>query len=188
MILPFEVDLGGCPRSPLYVLSGSRVSIESVDEFKTALQASIKNYQYSYNISRAHQAVQWSMRYSIRHYSVGDCVWLKNTLFMDAHSRSQEFEMLRAKRFGPVRIVELVGKNAVKLEFSDHLRIHPVVRAIHTTTHFYQPPDISLPIPVRPTPVPTALGPEYEVEAILALQTTWPWIPISDVNAGRSDS
>lgn len=165
---PFEVDLGWCPRSPLDLLSGSRVSVESVEEFKTALQASIKDAQYSYKISRARQAAQSSMRYSTPQYSVGDYVWLKNTLFMDAYSRSQESAKLRAKRFGPFRIVELVGKNAVKLELPDHLRIHPVVHVIHTTPHYDQPLDISSPVPVRPTPVPTALGPEYEVESILA--------------------
>jgi hypothetical protein len=40
---PFEVDLGWCPRSPLDLLSGSRVIIESVEEFKTALQVSIRD-------------------------------------------------------------------------------------------------------------------------------------------------
>ena len=100
------------------------------------------------------------MRYSIPHYSVGDYVWLKNTLFMDEYSISQESSKLKAKRFGPFRIVELVGKNAVKPELPDHLLINPVVHVIHTTPHFDQPSDISSPIPVRPTPIPTAVGPE----------------------------
>ena len=48
---PFELDLGWCPRSLLYLLSGIRVSIESVEEFKAALQESIKDVQYSYKLS-----------------------------------------------------------------------------------------------------------------------------------------
>ena len=167
-ISPFEVDLGWCPRSPLDLLSGKSISVESVEEFKAALHASLKDAQYSYKISRARQAAHASMRYSIPNYSVGDCVWLKNTLFMDAYSRSQESAKLTAKRFGPFRIVALIGKNAVKLELPDHLRIHPVVHVIHTKPHYEQPLDISSSVPVRPTPVPTALGPEYEVESILA--------------------
>jgi hypothetical protein len=79
---------------------------------------------------------------------------------MDAYSRSRESAKLRAKRFGPVRIVELIGTNTVKLELPDHLQIHPVVHVIHTTPHFDQPFDISSPMPVQPTPVPTELGPE----------------------------
>jgi hypothetical protein len=149
---PFEVDLGWFPWSPLDLLSGSRVSIESVEEFKTALQASIKDAQYSYKFSRARQGAQLSMRYRIPHYSVGDYVSLKNTLIMDPYSRSQESAKLRAKWFGPFRIVELVGNNVVELELPDHIRIHPSVHVIHTTPHFDLPPDISSHIPVRSTP------------------------------------
>jgi hypothetical protein len=81
------------------------VSIKSVEKFKTALQASIKDAQCSYKISRARQAALWSMPNSIPHCSVGDYVWLKTTLFMDAYSVSQESAKLRAERFGGFRIV-----------------------------------------------------------------------------------
>jgi hypothetical protein len=112
---------------------------------------------------------------------------IEKHLVMDAYSRSQESAKLTAKRFGPFRIVELVYKNAVKLELPDHLRIHPVVHVIHTKPLYEQPLDISFPVPVRPTPVPTALGPEYEVESVL-VQTTLSWISIFNVNEGRPDS
>jgi hypothetical protein len=79
---------------------------------------------------------------------------------MDAYSRSQESAKLTVKRFGPFEIVALIGKNAVRLELPDHLRIHPVFHVIHTKPHYEQPLDISSFVPVRPTPVPTALGPE----------------------------
>ena len=92
----------------------------------------------------------------------------ETTLFLDAYSRSQESYKFRAKRFGPFRIFELVGRNSLKLALPDHLWIHPVVHVIHTKPHFGQPADIPSPITVRPTPVPTALGPEYELESILA--------------------
>jgi hypothetical protein len=36
-VSPFEVDLGWCPRSPLDMLSGSRSSLERVEDFKAAL-------------------------------------------------------------------------------------------------------------------------------------------------------
>jgi hypothetical protein len=130
--------------------------VESVQEFQAALHASLKDAQYSYKISRARQAAKASTRYSIPQYSVGDYVWLKKTLFMDAYSRSQESAKLTAERLRPFRIVELICKNAVKLEFPDHLRIHPVVHVIHTKPQYEQPLDISSSVPVRPTPVPTA--------------------------------
>ena len=136
---PFELDLWWCPRSQLDLFSGSRVSIESVEEFKAALQESIKDARYSYKLFRARPAAQPSMRCIIPHYSIGEYVWLKSALFMNAFPRSQESSKLRAKRFGPFRIVELVGKNSMKLELPDHLRIHPVWHFIHTTPHFDQP-------------------------------------------------
>jgi hypothetical protein len=86
---PFDVDLGWCPRSPLDLISGARISVESVEEFKKTLHASLKDAQYSYRMSRARQAAQSSLRYAIPNYSAGDYVWLKNTLFMDAYSRSK---------------------------------------------------------------------------------------------------
>jgi hypothetical protein len=104
------------------------------------------------------QAAQSSMRYIAPAYAVGDFVWLKKTLFYDAYSKSQESNKLSAKRFGPFRIVALIGKNAVKIDLPEHLKIHPVVHVIHTTPHHAQPADISSPVPVLPAPVATESG------------------------------
>jgi hypothetical protein len=64
---------------------------------------------------------------------------VENTLFMDVYFRSQESAKLRAKRFGPLRIVKQIEKNAVTLELPDHLRIHPVVHAICGSSEHYHP-------------------------------------------------
>jgi hypothetical protein len=167
-VSPFEVDLGWRPRSQLDMISGSRTSLESVEDFKTALHTSLKDVQFSYKMSRARQAAQTSMRYIAPEYAIGDYVWLKNTLFTDTYSKSQESTKLSAKRFGLFRIVALIVKNAVKRALPDHIKIHPVVHVIHTTPHHDQPADISSPVPIRPAPVITKSGPEYEVESILA--------------------
>jgi hypothetical protein len=37
------------------------------------------------------------------------------------------------------------------------LKIHPVVHVIHTTPYRSQPPDIAVPLPEKPAPVPTYL-------------------------------
>jgi hypothetical protein len=91
---------------------------------------------------------------------------------MDTYSRSQESAKLRTKWFGPFRFVELIGNNVGKLELPDH----PSVHVIHTTPHFYRPPDKSSHIPGRPTPSPRSLGPESEVESILAHKRRGPRI------------
>jgi hypothetical protein len=104
---------------------------------------------------------------------VGNKIWINNTLFFDAYSCAQLSDKLTAKRYGSFVIQELVGNNAVRLELPDHLKIHPVkihlvVHVIHTTTYRSQPPDIAVPLPEKPAPVPVVLGDENEVEAILA--------------------
>jgi hypothetical protein len=169
-VSPFEVDLGWCPRSPFDLLSGSQTSLESVEDFKAALHTSLQDAQFSYKMYRVRQAVQSAIRYIAPAYAVSDFAWLNNTLFTDAYSKSQESKKLSAKRIGPFTIVALIGKNAVKIDLPDHIKIHPVVHVIHTTPHHAQPVDISSPVSVRLAPVVTESGPEYEVESILALR------------------
>ena len=60
-------------------------------------------------------------------YKVGDKLWINKALFKDAYSKSQASDKLSAKRFGPFKVTKLVGKNAVELEFPDHVKIHKVV-------------------------------------------------------------
>jgi hypothetical protein len=108
------------------------------------------------------------MRYRAHQYEVGNMVWINKTLFPDAYSRAQSSHKFTAKRYGPFVIQELVGKNAVRLELPDHLKIHPVVHVIHTTPYRSQPPDTAVPLPEKTAPVPTVLEYEHEVEAILA--------------------
>ena len=62
---------------------------------------------------------------------------------------------------------ELIGKNAVRLELPNHVKIHDVVNVMHTVPHFSQPSEISAPVIQRPDPVPTAEGKEYVVDKIL---------------------
>jgi hypothetical protein len=150
------------------MISGSRSSLESVEDFKAALHTSLQDAQFSYSMSRARQAAQSSMRYIAPAYAVGNFAWLKKELFTDVCSKSQESNKLSVKRFGPFTIVALIGKNAVKIDLPEHLKIHPVVHVIHTTRHHAQLADTSSPVPVRPAPVATESGPEYEVEYILA--------------------
>lgn len=166
-VLPFEADLGCSFKPALEFISGSEVPIESVDEMKLKLKSSLEDAQFSYKVCKARQAAEASSQYKKLEYRVGSQVWLNKTLFKDAYSKSLESDKLGAKRFGPFRVKELIGLNALRLELPSHLKIHPVVHVVHTLPFVEQLPDIARPIIERPAPVPTVNGNEQVVEKIL---------------------
>ncbi len=100
-------------------------------------------------------------------YKSGDKVWIKKNLFKDSYSKSLESDKLFAKRFGPCTILELVGKNARRLNLPSHLEIHVVVNMVHTVPHSEQPSEIAAPVVQRPDPVTSIEGTEYIVDKIL---------------------
>ncbi|PXF42428.1 hypothetical protein BWQ96_07839 [Gracilariopsis chorda] len=107
------------------------------------------------------------MKYRVPKYDFGGKVWLNRSLFKDAYAKSQESDKLNARRFGPFQIVKLIGKNALKLELPDHIKIHPIVHVSHTIPHKKQTTDIAASVQPRPEPIQTEEGEEYEVAAIL---------------------
>ncbi len=63
--------------------------------------------------------------------------------------------------------MELIGKNATRLELPSHVKIHDVVNVMRTVPFSDQPSDISGPVVQRPDPVPAVEGTEYVVDKIL---------------------
>ncbi len=60
-----------------------------------------------------------------------------------------------------------MGKNALKLNLPNNIKIHPVVHVSNTTPWHDQPADIGRQLEEAPTTVPTKYGDEFVVEAIL---------------------
>lgn len=56
---PFEMDVGYSPESPLDVMPGVEIPIESVEAVKKRLKSSLA--QYSYKVLKARQRAQPSM-------------------------------------------------------------------------------------------------------------------------------
>ena len=166
-VASFEADLGCVPKSPLDFISGSEVSVDSVEELKQKLKSSLDDAQFSYNVSKARQAAEASSQYKKPEYTKGSQVWINKSLFKDAYLRSQDSDKLSAKRFGPFRVTELIGRNAVRLELPNHLKIHAVIHVVHTNPFVEQPADIARPVAERPAPVPAVHGVEEVVEKIL---------------------
>ena len=150
------------------MICGPEIPIRSLEEFKNKLKLLLKDTQYSYKVSKARQSAQSSRRYRLPSYSVGDMVFINKYFFTDTYARVKVSKNLSGRRFSPFAVKELIGKNAFRLEFSSHFKIHLVVHVIHTTPYVKQPSDIAPSIPAEPEPVPRIEGNEYEVENILA--------------------
>ncbi len=164
---PFEVDLGWNPKSPLDLVSSLSASNETVSQFKDRLKVVLDDAKFAYKLAKADQSARSSLKYKPHSYKIGDELWINKSLFKDAYSKSQASDKLSAKRFGPFKVLELVGKNAVKLELPKHFKIHDVVNVMHTVPFHKQNSEIAPPVVNRPDPVPTIEGTEYIVDKIL---------------------
>lgn len=166
---PFEVDLGWKPKGPLDVLFQSVTKLESLSDFRDHLKAVMQDAQYAHQLAKAKQIAEASVHFKRPNYCVGDRVWISHKLFKDSYSNAQKSSKLAARRYGPFRIMQIVGRNAVRLELPRHIRIHPVIHVSHTKPHQDQPPYIAQTARSVPVPVDaTAEIPLFKVDRILA--------------------
>ena len=166
---PFEMDLGWKSKSPLELISGARREEvnESVEDFRRKLKVSLEDAQFLHKVAKAKQSAERGKHYKVLSYAVGDEVWLEKSLWKDTYARPQASQTPSAKRFGPFRILELIGRNAIRLDLPSHCKIHPVVHVSHTRPFIQQPSDIGKILSKRPDPIPAVVEMEYEVEKIL---------------------
>lgn len=168
-LTPFEMDLGWNPRTPLQLLSSTECfQVPSVEDHCLLLQEIFKDVQASYAIVRDQQRKQIQSRYTLPGYQVGDQVLLSTSAFQDHYTRTRPSPKLGARRIGPFSIVELIGKNAVRLDLPDTMRIHPVINVSHTVPFHDQPEEICA--EYTDPPPPPFLGPkglEYDIANIL---------------------
>ena len=166
---PFEMDLGWKPKSQLELISGARREDvnEIVEDFRRKLKVSLEDAQFSHKVAKAKQSAERGNHYKVPSYAVGYEVWLAKSLWKDTYARSQASEKLAAKRFGPFRIPQPIGRNAIRLDLPLHCKIHPVVHVSRTRPFIQQPSDIGEILSKRPDPIPAVVEMEYEVEKIL---------------------
>lgn len=166
---PFQVDLGWNPRGPLDMSLPVDCTVESVAQFNLRMNSALEDARFAHELAKARHASYNARKFSPSLYQEGDRVWISRGLFKDAVSKSQSSDKLGSRRFGPFTVVELVGKNAVRLDLPSNMRLHPVVHVSHTTPYKTQPPELSQPVTPRPEPVPDESGDLlFEVERILA--------------------
>ena len=108
-------------------------------------------------MAKAKQSAERGKHYKLPNYAVADEVWLEKSLWKDTYARSQASEKLSAKRFGPFRILELIGRNAIRLDLPSHCKIHPDVDVCRTRAFIQQPSDIGKTLSKRPDPIPVVV-------------------------------
>ena len=165
---PFEVDLGWKPKSAIDIAHKSSTPVESVETFRRFLHSGLQDARFAHQLAKASNSAQSGQRYRPHEYTVSDQVWLYRELFRDAIAKAQRSRKLSARRFGPFRIIELVGKNALHLDLPSNVKLHPIINVDHTTQYKSQSNDIALQIPPRPAPIPDVHGTMlFEVDQIL---------------------
>lgn len=155
---PFEADLGWKPKSPLDLVIGTSISNEGVAEFKEHLKATLEDAQFAYKLAKNDQSARSSLKYKPHLYKPGDKVWINKSLFKDAYTKAQKSDKLSAKRFGPFTVIELIGKNAIRIKLPDNMKIYDVINIIHTVPVYSQDEEIASKQPDKPDPVPNVDG------------------------------
>lgn len=77
--------MGWKPKAPPDMFSRVSTNVESLEEFRALLQSSLRDAQYAYKVSRARQAANAASKCQEPTHQIGDQVWLKKELFMDAY-------------------------------------------------------------------------------------------------------
>lgn len=155
----FEVDLGWVPRALLDLISGNEVAAQNLEDFKAKLKTSLEYIQLSYKPGKAQKAPEAWQKYKTSSYKVGSHLWINNSLFKDAYSGLQGSETLGAKQCALFLVMKIIGRNVVKLDLSDHLKMHPAILMSHNTPYVEQLGDNARKIPEKP-----ALSPAEEVD------------------------
>lgn len=66
-------------------------------------------------------------------------MWVSRKLRVDQYNKTKSSAKLSARWFGPFRITKFVAKNAVCLEFPQHIKTHPVVHVSLTKPAISKP-------------------------------------------------
>ena len=163
---PFMLNYGFEPATPLALLSApSRVNQAEREgaDFLAKQREAIAEAKVTLAAAQERMAKYADMRKREHTYEVGHKVWL-STANVSAPNKTK----LSALYDGPFTIIEMVGKNAAKLDIPKGRKIHPVfnvswLRPVETATDI---PDHAP--PARPAPILSPDGTQaYVVERLV---------------------
>lgn len=107
---PFELDLRWKPKSPIELLGRHDSSVEAVADIRTRLSSAAKDANFAHLLAHSRQKAYKSKAYTPPSYKIGDMIWLSRKYFSDALSKTQTSWKLWVQRYGPFKVLELVGK------------------------------------------------------------------------------
>lgn len=95
-------------------------------DFLESKQATLD--QLKYNLTQAQERMKRyaDLKISEREFQVGDMVYLKMAPYRLAAFGFRGALKLQHKYYGPFMITQRIGKVAYKLQFPEHIKIHPV--------------------------------------------------------------
>lgn len=125
--------------------SRSTTQNQSVDEFKLSLEESFRSAIFAQKLAQARKSAYNAKRYTPPTYKVGDSVYLSRKLFTDSSSTVRPSQKLSVRRIGPFTVLEIINKNAVRVDLPNNISIHPVIHVEHTARAFEQHVDIRKP-------------------------------------------
>lgn len=101
-------------------------------------------------------------------YKAGHKLWIKNTSFKDAGSKSQPSAKRSAKHVGPLFVTKIVGKRSEIGTTAALQSSSGCTYITHTVRYIEQPVEVTNPIRHHAAPVPTVNGEEYVAQEIVA--------------------
>ena len=118
---PFELNCGYHPQMSYKEDVDPRSKSKSADELSTELRELIIVCRENLHHAQELQKRAYNKGIKPRSYAPGDKIWLNSKYVKTKRNRK-----LKAKFFGPFRILHPVGKQAYKLELPRKWRIHDV--------------------------------------------------------------
>lgn len=125
---------------------------------KACLASTLDDAKIAMRIAQARQSAYNQKRHAAFNYTVGDHVFLSRKLFTTAASNAQPSQKIGVKRYGPFKILELIGDNAVRVQLPNIIRIHPVIHIELTACVHRQPATISNQLQPQAQPFTDASG------------------------------
>ena len=126
---PFKLLYGVSPRDGTNVSQAPNEQNESAEQFYRDRQDIRKEAEEALKLAQAKMAIYYDQKHSP--IQIEDMAYLNLTRKLNHGYRIPYASKLDVIRTGPFKVLERVGKNAFRLELPTHMKIHPVISAVH---------------------------------------------------------